>query len=72
MTRYVLSTLAQQTPGRRFPRMRPMDQPADPKKDNSKMLDSNIKEFIAAARQHLLGLLPPEAPHTISVARTLH
>ncbi|MGE5470652.1 MAG: hypothetical protein ACM3X0_07655 [Bacteroidota bacterium] len=49
-----------------------MDQPADPKKDNSKMLDSNIKEFIAAARQHLLGLLPPEAPHTISVARTLH
>jgi hypothetical protein len=39
-----------------------MDQQADQEKEQSKMLDTNIKQFIAATRQHFLEKMPsPEA-----------
>jgi len=37
------------------------------------MLDTNIKQFIAAARQHFFGLLPAPVRHEASVpGRAIH
>lgn len=50
--------------------MRAMDLPQEEEK--SQMLDTNIKQFIEAARQHFFELMPaPEAEADIP-ARTIH
>lgn len=36
------------------------------------MLDTNIKQFIAAARQHLFALTPDNPTETSTPVRTVH
>jgi hypothetical protein len=37
-----------------------MDQQQDPLEENRKMFETNIQQFINAARQYLFGLMPAQ------------
>jgi len=52
--------------------MQAMDQQQDPQEENPEMLDTNIKEFIAAARQHFFGLVNGPAQQNLSSACRVH
>lgn len=70
--RYLVTTLGLQTRRSTLPRIQPMDQQQDQEQENTEMLDSNIKEFIAATRQHLFQPMPsPSEPISIPL-RTIH
>ena len=52
---YDAATRPQQTARGRFPRIPAMEQATLSLKETSIMLEQDIRQFIAAARQHLLG-----------------
>jgi hypothetical protein len=52
--------------------MRAMDQQQDQEEEQSQMLDTNIKQFIEAARRHFSELMPDSAAETSIPARPLH
>jgi len=52
--------------------MRAMDQKPDQEEEESRMLDTNIRQFIAAARQHLFALTAEDTAETATPARTIH
>lgn len=48
--------------------MQAMDQQQDPQEENPEMLENNIKQFIAAARQHFFGLVSAPVQQNLSTA----
>lgn len=52
--------------------MPPMDQQQDQEEEKTKMLDTNTKQFIEAARLHFFELMPESATKIITPARTIH
>lgn len=57
MRRYYGATLSQQTGRAPLPRMRFMDKSHHPEEEQE-MNQSNIREFLEAARQYLLASMP--------------
>ncbi|MCL2346025.1 MAG: hypothetical protein FWC58_09275 [Desulfobulbus sp.] len=68
MAGYARGTLAQQTGQAASPRMHFMPYPNGlAKKETAKMIEMNIKGFLATARLYLLGLLPQQPQPTLAV-----
>lgn len=69
-----MTTLGLQTLCDVLPRIQPMDQQQDQEEESREMLDTNIQQFIAAARQHFFGLEsePEETTAAYLPVRTLH
>lgn len=52
--------------------MRTMDQQQDQEKEQSQMLDTNIKQFIEATRRHFSELMADSTAETSIPASPLH
>lgn len=65
-----MTTLGLQTFRGLLHTMQAMDQQQDQEEEKTQMLDTNIKQFIAAARQHFFE--PAPAEKTDTPARTIH
>lgn len=67
-----MTTLRLQTLRRLLHTMQAMDQQQDQEEEKTQMLDTNIKQFIEAARQHFFAQVPTPAEKPDTPARTIH